>query len=452
MEFPRKTIIKSLVLLFLLFCATCEANHALKVSGIFNLPNNSTVNGSNSSTYTVSGSISGLSGNLIATLNTSENLSITSNGNFQFTTSFALGSSYSVAISNYPTGQYCSIQNGTGTISGNVTNVLITCQSGNASGPLVGGTVFNTLNLNYNLTTVASGAMFSGINGVTTDGTNIYFTADGNHTILKLIPSTSAVSIIAGQSGISGFADGGALSATFNLPEDLVFLQNILYITDRNNNAIRALDLTTNIVSTFVTGVTSPYGITTDGTYLYLTETGKVSKVNIATATLSVIAGSGVTGYADGVGAAAQFAPQGSINGGIAFDGTDLYLNDRGNCGIRKVVISTGTVTTIAGSPPPTVACGALLDGIGTASRINLADGIASDGTNLYIADTNSCVLRQINMSTLSVTTVAGLNGACSLLDGIGSSARLNNPALMTSDGSTLYISDWGNNAIRKMN
>jgi hypothetical protein len=294
--------------------------------------------------------------------------------------------------------------------------------------------------------------MFSGINGVTTDGTNIYFTADGNHTILKLIPSTSAVSIIAGQSGISGFADGGALSATFNLPEDLVFLQNILYITDRNNNAIRALDLTTNIVSTFVTGVTSPYGITTDGTYLYLTETGKVSKVNIATATLSVIAGSGVTGYADGVGAAAQFAPQGSINGGIAFDGTDLYLNDRGNCGIRKVVISTGTVTTIAGSPPPTVACGALLDGIGTASRINLADGIASDGTNLYIADTNSCVLRQINMSTLSVTTVAGLNGACSLLDGIGSSARLNNPALMTSDGSTLYISDWGNNAIRKMN
>lgn len=437
-----------IILFFLLH--SCTENHSPKLSGIFNLYNNQS--STSTSYFTVSGTVSGLAGNLRLSLNNSETLTLTSDGSFSFTTSLTTGISYTVTIVSYSTGQYCSIQNSSGTISANVTNVSVTCQTGNSNGPLVGGTVFNPLSLSYNLTTIASGALYSGVNGVTTDGSLIYFTTDINHTILKLDPSTNTLTIIAGQSGIAGFTNGAALSATFNGPEGTVYLNNALYITDVNNNAVRKLDLTSSTVSTFATGVTAPYGITTDGSYLYLTETGKVTKIQITTGTVTVIAGSGVTGYADGVGAAAKFSPNGTINGGITFDGTDLYVNDRGNCSIRKVVISSGTVTTIVGSPPPTVSCGTLLDGIGTAALINLTDGIVSDGTNIYLADTGSCVIRKIQMSTLTVTTVVGLSGTCALVDGSGTAARLGNPALMTSDGTSLFIADWGNNAIRKLN
>ncbi|HNB97373.1 MAG TPA: hypothetical protein PLS71_03990 [Leptospiraceae bacterium] len=431
----------------------CNQNHSPKITGIFNVTtttNSNTIN--NNYNYSISVIVSGLSGSMTVSLNSAETLTINANGSYAFTPSLNSGTTYTVSIQSYSSGQYCSGQNLNGVVGAANINISLTCQQGNSNGPLVGGTVFNPLNLSYTLTTIASGAMFNGINGVTTDGTLIYFTVDGNHTILKLDPSTNTVNLIAGQTGVAGFTDGSALSATFNFPEDLVYLNNALYITDANNGAIRKMDLATNIVSTLATGVTLPYGITTDGTYLYITESGKVTKISISTGFVTVLAGSGVTGFADGVGATAQFSPSGTINGGIAFDGTDLFVNDRGNCAIRKVIISSGAVSTIAGSPPPTAVCGTLLDGVGTASRINRADGIVSDGTNLYMADTNSCVIRQIQLSNLNVTTVAGLAGSCSLVDGTGSAARLANPALLASDGVNIYISDWGNNAIRKMN
>jgi 6-phosphogluconolactonase (cycloisomerase 2 family) len=77
---------------------------------------------------TVGGNISGLSGTVILAMNGVENLPISSNGNFTFSTSLPEGSAYSVAITTQPAGQTCSVTNDSGTTGGsNVANVAITC-------------------------------------------------------------------------------------------------------------------------------------------------------------------------------------------------------------------------------------------------------------------------------------------------------------------------------------
>src|SRR6185369_10850209 len=88
---------------------------------------------------------------------------------------------------------------------------------------------------------------------------------------------------------------------------------------------------------------------------------------------------------------------------GIATDGTNLYVSDSGNNKIRKVVIRTGAVTTLAGSGSADST-----DGVGTKASFNLPGGLATDGTNLFVADFNDNLIRKIVISTGQVTTVAG--------------------------------------------
>ena len=69
----------------------------------------------------------------------------------------------------------------------------------------------------------------------------------------------------------------------------------------------------------------------------------------------------------------------------ITIDGTNLYVTDSWNETIRKVVISTGIVTTLAGS----AGLSGSTDGTGSAARFNYPYGITTDGANLYVVDSN---------------------------------------------------------------
>lgn len=89
--------------------------------------------------FTVGGNVQGLSGTGLTLQNNGiNNLAISADGNFSFSVAFASGSSYSVTIATQPSGQICSVTNGTGTINGaNITNVQVSC----AVTYTVGGTV-----------------------------------------------------------------------------------------------------------------------------------------------------------------------------------------------------------------------------------------------------------------------------------------------------------------------
>ena len=103
-------------------------------------------------------------------------------------------------------------------------------------------------------------------------------------------------------------------------------------------------------------------------------------------------------------------------------------------------------VTTLAG----TVDNGSA-NGTGTSASFNYPSGITTDGTNLYVADSSNHLIRKIVISTGVVTTVAGTAGSTGSADGTGTSASFNYPQEITTDGTNLYVGDKTNHLIRKI-
>ena len=80
------------------------------------------------STYSVGGSTSGLSGTVVLRNNGGDDLTLTANGPFNFATKLASGAAYAVTVKTNPSGQSCSVANGSGTIgAADVTNVAVSC-------------------------------------------------------------------------------------------------------------------------------------------------------------------------------------------------------------------------------------------------------------------------------------------------------------------------------------
>ena len=163
--------------------------------------------------------------------------------------------------------------------------------------------------------------------------------------------------------------------------------------------------------------------------------------------TISTIAGNGTTGFA-GDGAAAS-GSQLSFPGSVAVDSSgNIYIADSGNNRIRK--ISNGTITTVAGNGT----AGYTGDnGTATAAELNNPTGVAVDSAgNIYIADANNNVVRQVNTSG-KITTLVGDNGAGAGYSGDtgnANQAQLNIPTAVAIDSSgNLYIADSANNVVR---
>ena len=102
-------------------------------------------------------------------------------------------------------------------------------------------------------------------------------------------------------------------------------------------------------------------------------------------------------------------------------------------------------VTTLAGT-----GSSGSSNGTGTSASFNNPGGITTDGTNLYVADYNNHLIRKIVISTGAVTTVAG-TGSSGSANGTGTSASFNDPYGVTTDGTNLYVTDSGNHLIRKI-
>ena len=116
---------------------------------------------------------------------------------------------------------------------------------------------------------------------------------------------------------------------------------------------------------------------------------------------------------------------------------------------IQGAELSLSTVvTTLAG----TVDNGSA-NGTGTSASFNYPSGITTDGTNLYVADSSNHLIRKIVISTGAVTTIAGTGSACtSNCDhSTGTSAGFNGPMEITTDGTNLYVSDYSKHRIRKI-
>jgi hypothetical protein len=95
----------------------------------------------------------------------------------------------------------------------------------------------------------------------------------------------------------------------------------------------------------------------------------------------------------------------------------NIFIADTNNCLVREVSASTGVITTVAGTPPDTTGllhCGYLGDGgLATSAKLGFPDGLVVDGSgNIIIADTTNCAIRKISASAGTISTVAG-TGSC---------------------------------------
>ena len=242
--------------------------------------------------------------------------------------------------------------------------------------------------------------------GIATDGTNLYVAEFGNHTIRQIVISSRSVTTLAGSAGFPGSVDGTGSGARFRYPEGIATDGTNLYVADTQNHTIRQIVISSKVVTTLA-------------------------------------GNAGVTGNAEGTGTEARFCyPE-----GIATDGTNLYVADEENCTIRKIVISSRVVTTLAGS----AGVSGSADGTGSDARFYGPFGIATDGTNLYVAEYANCTIRKIVISSRVVTTLAGSAGTTGSDDGTGSDARFNYQVGITTDGTNLYVADTYNHTIRRI-
>lgn len=340
-------------------------------------------------------------------------------------------------------------------------------------------TVRKVVVANGAVTTVAGSAGMSGSNdgtgasarfkspyGITADlAGNLYVTDTDNHTLRKIVAASGAVTTLSGSPGLPGSSDGTGATARFNEPEALVFGAGSLYVSDSENFTLRKVDVATAAVTTLsgtapMSGSTdgpssaarfkSPQALALDGTgnlYVADSQNSTVRKIVLATGAVTTLAGStGLTGTTDGIGSAARFF----IPYGIAADGAgNVYVADTNNHSIRKLVVATGTVTTLAGTP------GVIgnNNGTGTAARFYFPFGLALDGAgNLYVADRNNHAIRKIEIGTAIVTTLAGSPGIAGISDGNGTAARFNYPLGVALDGAgSAYVTDSTNSTIRKI-
>jgi hypothetical protein len=124
-------------------------------------------NYSSSSTFTIGGSISGLSGTVVLQDNGGDNLSNSTNGSFTFATATSTGGTYNVTVLTQPTGQTCTVSNGSGTVaSANVTNVSVSCADTAAPSVPAGLSATSTsasqINLSWSTSTDTGGSGLAG--------------------------------------------------------------------------------------------------------------------------------------------------------------------------------------------------------------------------------------------------------------------------------------------------
>ncbi len=221
---------------------------------------------------------------------------------------------------------------------------------------------------------------------------NVYFgDFQAHHVIRKITVSTGIITTVAGTGSTSGGYNGDniqATAATLSDPDDVVLdSYGNLYITDRSNNRIRKVDAVTGIITTVVgTGAASSTG---DGsaatsatintpTYirfdsagnLYISEGGEARIRKVVTVTtvspsttptyypslsphsisiITTIAGTGTASFSGDAGQATSATI--SSPHGIDVDSSgNVYFSDIGNNRVRRITVSTGIITTYAGT------------------------------------------------------------------------------------------------------
>jgi thiol-disulfide isomerase/thioredoxin/DNA-binding beta-propeller fold protein YncE len=299
---------------------------------------------------------------------------------------------------------------------------------------------------------------------VLADSDRLFIADSGHHRIVVSTIAGEVLQIIG--TGKQGLTDASFTEAQFFAPQGMALdaENQILYVADTENHAIRKVDLKNQLVQTIggtgaqshqirpysgaglETKLNSPWDIEKVGNSLFIAMAGshQIWEMLLETGTISTYAGIGAESCVDGNLSESAF----SQPSGITTDGQELYIADSEISSIRGVGLGKqAQVRTVCGS-------GELfgfgdVDGEGYDVRLQHCLGVEYAQNSLWVADTYNHKIKRVDPKSGICQTVLG--GTAGFQDGEGTSTRFSEPSGLSAVGSTLYIADTNNHAIRRV-
>ena len=297
------------------------------------------------------------------------------------------------------------------------------------------------------------------------------FIADSTHHRIVVTDLDGQAIAVAGN-GAPGNVDGAFDKAQFHDPQGLALRGDILYVADRKNHVLRALDLKAKTVATVAgngeqdtdpfhrridkpvpaksIGLNSPWDLLVEGNRLFVAMAGhhQIWTLDFATNEMVPFAGNGRENIGDGPLRSAMFAQP----SGLATDGKNIYVADSEVSALRRVPLGDGEVETLVGR-------GLFVfgdrDGPGQIedvlareakeARLQHALGVVHVGGTLYIADTYNSKVRTFDLKAKTLTTFLGGDEG----NGWFATPLFSEPAGISAAGGKLYVADTNAHRIR---
>ena len=380
---------------------TCTVNGG---TGIIAAANISSVTVScSTNAYTVSGTMSGLTGTgLVLQNNGGDDLSITANGGFVFATPVVSGASYNVTVKTQPSGptQTCTVSAGSGAITNvNATNVSVLCSTNSYS---VGGTVSGLAGTGMILQDNGTDDLIISANGSFTLATNVASGASYNVTVKTQPAALSQTCSVTSGTGAVVAANITSVAVNCVTPSPrFAYIANTgdntvsLYTVDASTGQLRA--------NGYVAAGSGPVFVATDAA-------GKFAFVaNNAANNISVYTINAATGALGGV-AGSPFAA-GTAPWPLAVDpaGKFLYVANElsNNISAYTINAASGALTAVAGSPfaAGTVPASVAVD---PAGKFVFVANNASNNVSAYSIDGTTGALTPVAGSPFAAGTNPG--------------------------------------------
>ena len=311
------------------------------------------------------------------------------------------------------------------------------------------------------------------------------FIADSNHNRIVVAGLDGKLQQVIG-SGAIGRADGAYDSCSFNHPQGMALVGEMLYVADTENHLLRKVDLATKQVTTvagtgekghgwpgwgagglpaagarrFVgrpkeTALASPWALWPHEENLYIAMAGphQIWKMPLDESEIGPYAGNGREDIADGpllptVPYDANYSSFAQPSG-LTSDGERLFVADSEGSTIRSVPFDpNGKVETLVGLTGTLFDFGDV-DGTGREVRLQHALGVAWWDGKLYVADTYNNKIKVIDVERRTCHTVAGTSESGIDDAAEGAKATFNEPAGISAAGGKLYVADTNTHAIR---
>ncbi|MFZ3215591.1 MAG: choice-of-anchor D domain-containing protein, partial [Candidatus Acidiferrales bacterium] len=309
---------------------------------------------------------------------------------------------------------------------------------------------------------------------VATDANGNLYIADSQNNAIRLVNSgTNIITTVAGNGAAGYSGDGGpAAGALLNYPAGVALdTAGNLYISDTSNAVIRkVVDGTINTIigngnyafsgdggPALSASLTNPFALAVDAAgdvWIADLWANRIRMYSATTLNINTVVGNGSVYDGNAPTAASLYFPR---NPALDAQG-NLYITDEGNNRIRFVSAATGLISTVAGTgipcPYPTATCGDGGPAVNAAFYNPKSVGIDPTESYILIADTLDNRLREVDVATGIVTTIAGTgNLGFSGDGGPATQAELNSPRGFAYDSAgNLYFPDSSNHRIRMIN